>query len=98
MRHVWAGHSQLGRGLGGQLPRRVSGGICGVAAGHAKGEGQTAEVEVKGVKGGKKKRNSSGEESGEKENARKRELGPPLRDVIAFCCILYLLYMTIFYI
>lgn len=71
--------------MGGQLPRRVSGGICGVAAGHAKGEGQADEVEVKRFKGvRKKKRNSSGEESGEKENARKRELGPPLRDVIAF--------------
>lgn len=94
MRHVWAGHSQLGRGLGGQLPRRVSGGICGVAAGHAKGEGQADAVEEKSIQGGKKKRNSSGEESGEKENARKRELAPPLRDVIAFLGILYLfLYM-----
>lgn len=101
MRHVWAGHLQLGRGLGGQLPRRVSGGICGVAAGHAKGEGQADEVEVKGFKGGRK-RNSSGEESGEKENARKRELGPPLRDVIAFLYFIsfisfvygYILYLT----
>lgn len=94
MRHVWAGHSQLERGLGGQLPRRVSGGICGVAAGHAKSEGQTDAVEVKGFKGERKKRNSSGEESGEKENARKRELGPPLRDVIAFFWVFYIfLYM-----
>lgn len=79
MRHVWAGHSQLGRGLGGQLPRRVSGGICGVAAGHAKGEGQADEVEVKGFKGGggkKKEKQQRGREWGEGK-CEKKETGPP---------------------
>lgn len=91
------GHSQLGRWLGGQLPRRVSGGICGVAAGHAESEEQAGEFEVKGFKGGEKEKQQRGREGvGRGKCLRgKRELGP-LRDVIAlgfvfYICLLYII-------
>jgi hypothetical protein len=62
-------------GFGGQLPRRVSGGICGVAAEHAKSE----ETRLKGSKGEKKKKKDQrGREWGEENaNGRKREISPP---------------------
>ena len=64
--------------MGGQLPRRVSGGICGVAAGHAKGERQADEVEVKRFKGVRKKRETAaGKRVGRRKMREKGNWVPP---------------------
>ncbi|EKV08048.1 hypothetical protein PDIG_60680 [Penicillium digitatum PHI26] len=74
----------MGRGLGGQLPRRVSGGICGVAAGHSESEEQAGGFEVQVSRGEREEKQQRGKESGEEENAcEEKGNWVPLRDVIA---------------